>query len=283
MINFTFGKHQIGSKYPPLFVGVLNLSPESFYKNSTAVTEKAILQKASDLISEGAQQLDVGALSTRPLPLYGGKQQTPGKIELQRLQILPKLIELADDNSVDVAVDTQTASVAEYAFDTGARIINDVSGLTADKALANVIAKYEGWIVLMAAANGKPGAVNGIAGTHAALQHSVSTAREAGIENNRLLIDPGFGGWQGRGSTTDIELIKGFQQFQRYNLPIYVGVSRKSTVGAINGGDHPGERLAGSLVLTNYLIDQGANVIRTHDVRATILAYQTYTSLKRIT
>lgn len=265
----------------PLICGVINISPESFYTDSIVDKVTLIEQKIRQMVFNGAKVIDVGALSTRPISLYGGKEITEDE-ELQRIkEVLHTLLKVCSELQVALCIDTQSARVAKYCLEAGVRVINDISGLTINPSMARILAEYDCDVVLMAT-HIKPGDISSIDDALGALSKSIKFAEESSINRDRIFIDPGFGGWQGRDKKIDLDLIKNFHKFHQFGLPVYIGVSRKSTISVLNGGKTPEERLIGSVILTNYLSKFDVRVIRTHDVKETILGLQVEQNLNSL-
>lgn len=278
-ITGSYGGFPVGDEYDVLITGVLNISPESFYKESTAVNREQVAAKTHQMLQEGAKVIDVGGKSTRPLSLYGGSKPPTEEDELQRVQnVLPSIIEVCEQESAKVSIDTQSALVAEYALEQGAAIVNDISGLQQDTRMAQVVADAHADLVIMPCVK-LPGDPTTFTASVDALTISVKIAKSAGIEN--ICIDPGFGGWHGRGSATDLDLLQHYTELRELGLPIYAGVSRKSTIQTIGGANDPNDRLLGSILLTNWLVDRGTHIIRTHDVYATLEGLQVHKFLQR--
>jgi dihydropteroate synthase len=279
-MKVKFGKFPISDE--PIFCGVANISLESFYEGSRISSSSELENKIRVMVEGGAQIIDIGAISTRPVEIYGGDIKTTYETEKERyMNYLPLIMELKESYNFSISIDTQNSKIAEYSIGLGAEIINDVSGLNYDPSLAKTVAEANVNLVIMAA-NKHPGDVIGIDQTINALIKSVEMAEYAGIKREKLAIDPGFGGWQNRDEKTDFEMIKNFERFKQFDLPIFIGISRKSTIKALNGGNTPNERLVGSIILTNLLIDKGANIIRTHDIKDTIQGYKVHRNLKML-
>jgi len=270
----THAGKEIRPEGPPLVVGVINLSPESFYKGSVVQITSTMADKIAVFAEYDVDCIDVGAMSTRPLDIYGGKRAELEEEKKRINDLLPHLMDVASSYDIPVALDTQYSAVAKVALPMGISVINDISGLKTDPELSGVIANHDCDLVIMAT-DTLPGDVCGIEETKTALSSSLTLADDAGIDRDRIVLDPGFGGWQGRNAECDFDLIRNFEKLKEFNLPLYIGVSRKSTIGHLGGGDSPDKRLAGSLELTSWLVDRGAAIIRTHDVMETRLMLNT--------
>ncbi|MHA2091529.1 MAG: dihydropteroate synthase [Candidatus Kariarchaeaceae archaeon] len=280
-ISGTHGGLSVGDNSDPIITGVINLSPESYYKGSIENKPDRLRNKSESMILSGAQILDVGALSTRPVSLYGGKEP-PKDAEIKRIESsLSIIVELADQYNVPISIDTQSAKTASRAIELGCSIVNDISGLKSDPNMASTIASSGVDVVIMAT-NKIPGDPCGIDDTMRSFQSSLELASIGGIRNEKIVIDPAFGGWAGKDIICDHQLISNFDKLRSFGLPIYIGVSRKSTIKNLGGGDDPEDRLSGSVVLTCWLVDNGAHIIRTHDVKATVLGLEVSKQIKSL-
>ena len=258
--------------------GVINISPDSYYEKSIINNKKELSEKIREFKEYDVDYIDVGAMSTKPVSIYGG-QLIDKNTELKRLKkILPELIKLTEKNEILVSLDTQYSECAEYGLELGVDMVNDISGFKTDPKILELLLEYDCDVAIMATSE-LPGDICGIEKTIESLKSSLIMADKFGIQKNRIAIDPGFGGWQGE---CDLDLLKNFDKLKLFKLPIYVGVSRKSTIKTLNGGKEPKDRLAGSLVLTNWLIEKGAKIIRTHDVKETRYAINVMNKLKNL-
>ena len=244
-------------------MGIVNLSPDSFYENSRISSEKDALLLAERHIEEGAAILDIGAESSRP-----GSNPISEELELERL--LPVVSKICQRFDLPVSVDTYKARVAERVLAEGATIINDITALKGSAEMAKVIARNKAGVILMhMLGNPKtmqdgPHYENVIQDIKIFLKKSVELAQNTGIE--KIVIDPGIG--FGKSQSHNLEIIRRLQEFGELGKPILLGVSRKSFVGGVL--DLPvEERLEGSLAATVIGVLNGATVFRTHDVQAT--------------
>ena len=244
-------------------MGIVNLSPDSFYKDSRSSSLKDAILLAERHVKEGAGILDIGAESSRP-----GSQPISEELELERL--LPVVTEICKRFDVPVSVDTYKPQVAEGVLAAGATVINDMTGLRGSAEMAKIIAKNKAGVVLMhmqgtpETMQDKPRYGDVIQDIKIFLKKSIDLAENTGIEN--IAIDPGIG--FGKSQTHNLELIRRLQEFRELGKPILLGVSRKSFIGGVL--DLPvEERLEGSLAATVIGLLNGATLFRTHDVQAT--------------
>jgi len=249
-------------------MGIVNVTPDSFSDGGAYLDPDVALGRAMQLVEEGADFIDVGGESTRP-----GSE--PIAEEEERRRILPVVERLAREPGLKISVDTYKASVARAALDAGAHMINDISGLKFDPEMASLIAERDVPVVLMHIL-GTPKDMQQdpcyddvVGEVLESLEESVEIGRVAGIRDEQMWIDPGFG--FGKRLQDNLDLLKHLAEFKVLGRPILLGTSRKSMIGAIL--DLPvGERVEGSLATAVMGILNGANVVRVHDVRETARA-----------
>lgn len=256
MIEGTIGRIKVGDVHPVRVMAVINLSVESFYKGSVANANQA-LSKAGTLAEEGADLIDLGAVSTAP-----GSPRIDESLERERL--LPALKQILD-RGLEVSVDTQRASIAGKALSMGATCINDVSGLL-DKAMAKTIADHDASVIIMASQR-VPGDLLKIDDILEVLAERVSYAVEAGVDRNKIVVDPGIGKWiPEKEPAHDLAILDGFRRLRALGRPVMAALSRKSFIGARLNQPDPSKRLCGSLAATAVAVYKGAHIVRTHDV-----------------
>ena len=268
----------VGDGLDVAVVGALNVSPESFYSGSVAVDADRLLQAAEAMARAGAAWLDVGAMSTAPYL----EARIPETLEADRLHWAVGLLTTKLD--LPVSADVSRVGPARAALQAGARMINDVTGLAGDPALAPLTAEAGVALVLMAGPTVAPIAGEPVATVHAGLERSLAIARAAGIPDERILVDPGIGFFRGPGVTWpdwDCRVLAGLPALRDLGRPLYVGVSRKSFIGAVAGVADPADRLPGSLAATAAAVLGGAQVIRAHDVAETVQAVRVAQAVRR--
>lgn len=249
-----------GGNHPPHVMGILNLSPESFYKDSVR-NSSSVLETAQKMIDDGAMILDVGARSTSPWA-------EPISVEEEKKRLFAALEELSGNISVPISVDTMYSEVAEGALNRGASIINDISGLKNDHHMGRVIADHDACAVLMATQK-VPGDPLGMNAVMSSLSNAVSNAERAGIDPQKIILDPAIGHWiPDKTAEYDLDVINRFEKFSVFEMPILVAVSRKSFLNSIV--DKPSEdRLISSLTAASIAVYKGGHIVRTHDVSET--------------
>lgn len=260
----TLGGLIVGHDRRVGIIGVLNVSPESFYGGSVH-TDPDDLRRASDaMVAAGADILDIGALSSAPyLSTTIGEGDEEGRLATAVACLAPTC-------PVPLSVDTSRSGPARAALDAGASIVNDVSGLAADPEMASLIAERGAGVILMASPRSGAGATAGppIETVARILAERLACARAAGIGEERIVLDPGIGFFRDAAIPWfewDAAVIARLRELEALGRPLCVGVSRKSFIGILTGRAGAGDRLAGSLAATAVAVLNGALLIRTHD------------------
>jgi len=267
---------EVGDGFPVRILGAINVSPESFYKGSVADDENGLRQRAERMATEGADMIDVGAMSTAP---YLETEISEAE-EIRRLLWAVGVLRAAVP--LPISVDTKRSRVALAALDAGAAVINDVSGFRHDPVMAQVGAQRAQGAILMAS-EGVPGAQDPIGTVRGLLKESLSRANAAGLPEHRVVLDPGIGFFRQAAipwHAWDGEVVRRLGEFRILSRPILIGVSRKSFIGKLLEKPDPSDRLAGSLAATAIAIANGAHMVRTHDVGATRDAIQVAEALR---
>lgn len=246
----------------PLIMGILNLTPDSFSDGGELPGVEAALDRASRMVGEGADLLDVGGESTRP-----GAAAVPPSEQLDR--ILPVIEGLAGRIAIPISVDTRSATVARRAVSAGAAIVNDVSSLS-DPEMADVVRETEAGLVLMHM-RGTPATMQSRAAyddvveeVAAELGDSLRQALAAGIPASRIVLDPGIG--FAKRAEHSLALLAGLERLAGLGRPVLVGPSRKSFIGDILGGVLPRQRGFGTVAACVAALLRGARLFRVHDV-----------------
>lgn len=247
-------------------MGVVNVSPDSFSGDGLSTADAAV-EQARRFVDDGADILDLGGQSTRP----GQNKSEAGFDEItpedEMARVLPPLerIRAALPNAV-VSVDTYKPAVARAAVEAGAHMLNDIEGFRrGGEELARIAAAARVPVVIMHNQRRRP-ATDVIAGILEGLRASIAIADGAGIDRSMLIADPGFGfGWR---EEQNIEMLRRLRELDALGLPILVGTSRKSTIGAALGGAPVEDRAFGTAATVALAIANGADIVRVHDVRA---------------
>lgn len=256
---------KVGAGHPVRIMAVLNVSPESFYSGSVSGDAAALREAAKRAAEDGADLIDVGAMSTAPYRETRISVADEVRRMTWALEIVGAVV------PVPVSADTMRAPVAAAALAAGARIINDVSGFRADEAMADIAAQGEG-VVLTASQGGVPLEGDPLGVVAGLLQDSLARADRAGISRRNVVLDPGIGFFTQQNLAPEVfscRVLARLRELERLARPLVVGVSRKSFIGKLTGRIEPAERLWGSLAAAALAVAEGAAMIRTHDVGAT--------------
>ncbi len=259
-------------------MGILNVTPDSFHDGGNYFSVESAVKRAYRIAGEGADIIDVGGESTRP----GSK---PVSIQEEIDRVCPVIEIIANELDLPVSVDTTKSEVAEAAVKAGAAIINDISGLTFDKKIADIAAEYNTGLVLMH-----------IKGTPEDMQvdpvyddligeisEFLTTARDkalqAGVEKEKIILDPGIG--FGKTLEDNYMILKNISSFRELGSPLLIGLSNKSLIGRLYGDNS--SRLPGTIALNTVSILNGADIIRVHDVKEHRLALDALMKLMEVT
>lgn len=241
--------------------GIINVTLDSFSGDGVGGDVSAAVDLALSFESAGASLLDIGGESSRP----GADPVNP---EQEVSRVLPALAAIRRATTLPISVDTHHAAVAEQALCAGADLVNDISGLRHDPAMADVVARYHAVLIAMHNQRGRPFR-DVIGDISAGFAESLRIARAAGIDRARIILDPGFGfGWK---PEHNLEMLRRLPELWGFELPLLIGASRKSTLGLVLDAP-PDERLEGSLAAASLAIAAGADIVRVHDVRETVRA-----------
>jgi len=260
------------AKGRPLVMGVLNVTPDSFSDGGRFLDPAAAIAQAQRLAVEGADILDIGAESSRP---YGNAVAVPLDEERARLApILSAVVELG----IPVSIDTMKATIAGWALESGAAIVNDVWGLQRDPDMAHVVAGHEAPIIVMHNRDAADPRIDIVADVTAFFERSLVIAARAGIALERIVLDPGIG--FGKTPEQSLTCIARLDAWRGFGLPLLVGASRKRFIHSIVPSE-PAERLGGSLAAHLLAIENGAAIIRVHDVAPTVQALAVAAAIRR--
>ncbi len=256
----------VGGRHPVRIMGVINLSPESFFKNSVQLKARSLIREVKTMTRDGADFIDVGAMSTAPYL----KTAISEKEEARRLAWAIPIIR--DHSDCPISVDTSRPRPAEMALHLGAQILNDIHGLWGQGLKGPLLKGFSGFILMahpdwLARPSRDP-----ILNVHRIFKSIAKKTHAFKLDQNRIVLDPGIGffryphipWWQ-----WDLNVLGHLHRLTKVGFPLMVGVSRKSFLGHILGGQPPEDRLPASLAATLVAVQNGAAMIRTHDVKAT--------------
>ncbi len=272
------GPISVGGSNPIRIMGIINTSPESFFKESVITDSKKLDQKIKEMEDEGANFVDVGGMSTAPYL----NTLISEKTEIERITRAVKIIQKV--SNLPISVDTCRAKVAKAALEFGVDIINDISGLKYDEEMKKVVGKFDPSLILCAySKNVVTG--NQLQQVKHLIHESLTIAKSANISINKIVIDPAIGFFRKSGKNNfftkinsdwvkrDVLILNNLRLIKQKN-PILVSVSRKSFIGSLLKINNPDQRLYGSLAAEVIAVLNGADIIRTHNVRATREAIQ---------
>ena len=263
----------VGVKNPVRIMGILNTSPESFYKKSVNTSKTLIKNTAKLMEDQGADFIDVGGMSTAPYLSTSVSE----KIESKRIQNAIKIIQ--NSTNLPISVDTCRAKVAKDALECGVEIINDISGLKYDKKMQNVISEFTPSLILCAY-DQKVVIGNPVTQTKRLLKDSLKIAKQSNIPFEKIVLDPAIGFFRKTGKgpfftkiksdwlERDLSILKNLNSIKQ-NFPIMISASNKSFIGKILGKENTNDRLFGSVAAETISVMNGADIIRTHNVEAT--------------
>ena len=275
----------VGGQNPVRIMGILNTSPESFYKKSVNITSTKIKNTVIQMENDGADFIDVGGMSTAPYL----STMVSEKVESKRVLNAIKIIQ--NNTNLPISVDTCRSSVAKIALENDVEIINDISGLKYDKNMKNVISKFQPSLILCAY-DSKIISGNSINSTKKLFKSSLKIAKDCHIPDKKIVLDPAIGFFRktGKGKfftkiktdwvERDLSIIKNLNSF-KMKYPILISVSNKSLIGNLLEKENPSDRLFGSITAEAICVLNGANIIRTHNVKATRDAITIATKLSK--
>lgn len=270
---FHCGNYQLDLSRPHI-MGIVNVTPDSFSDGGKFSSTELAVQHALELVAEGADILDIGGESTRPGAI-------PVSLEDELARVIPVIQALSQKISIPISIDTYKPEVMQQAIAAGATIVNDIRALQEPNALEIVAASNAGVCLMHMQGNPQtmqldPQYGNVVEEVKAFLQERLQAAMGAGISKERIVLDPGFG--FGKRTVHNIALIQNLDKLAAIG-PLLVGLSRKSVLGAIAGGDEQ-QRLHAGLAASVISAMKGAKILRVHDVKATVDALKVVTAIQ---
>ncbi len=263
----------VGGKNPVRIMGILNTSPESFYKKSISTTKNDIKNSIKQMEDDGADFIDIGGMSTAPYL----STIVSEKVETRRIL---DAIKIAQNNSnLPISIDTCRSNVARTVLECGVEIINDISGLKFDKKMKDVISEFTPSLILCAYSS-KTISGNDIILTKKLLRESLNIAKKSHTSSEKIVLDPAIGFFRKTGQgpfftkiksdwvKRDLSIIKNLKSIKQ-KYPILISVSNKSFLGNLLGKENTTDRLFGSIAAETISVINGADIIRTHNVSAT--------------
>ena len=275
---FRAGQYRYEFPRPLLLMGILNVTPDSFSDGGKFFDPSAALDQALRLIDEGADIIDVGGESTRPNAVSVETAE-----ELRR--VMPVLDRLCPGLKIPVSIDTQKVEVARAALDAGASIVNDIGAGRDDAAMWQLVASARAGYVAMhmqgtpQTMQANPRYQNSVQEVSAFFQDRLARMASAGLAPEQVVLDVGIG--FGKTLEHNLELLAGLNSFTKLGRPLLLGISRKSFLGKLVGAEPLG-RLPAALGCSCWAREQGVQILRTHDVRATREAIQVFETIQSV-
>lgn len=263
----------VGNSNPVRIMGILNVSPESFYKKSIKTKKNEISETVKKMEEQGANFIDVGGMSTAPYLSTTVSEKTEAK------RIIDAITIIQNKTNLPISVDTCRASVAVQALELGVDIINDISGLKYDQKMIDVVRIYEPDLILCAYSKHMVTG-NQVIKTKELLKQSMNLAKSVGISSENIVLDPAIGFFRKSGKghfftkinsnwlQRDLSILRNLKSIKQ-SQPLLVSVSNKSFIGKILNKKNPKDRLPGSLAAEVLAVINGADIIRTHNVKET--------------
>ncbi len=258
----------------PIVMGILNCTPDSFSDGGAFDTHDRAITHAEQMIADGAMIIDVGGESTRPgaAPVSSSEEQA---------RVIPIIREIAKRSSIPISIDTYHAETAQRALDAGAVILNDITALRGDARMADIAAKSGAPVILMhmlgtpQTMQQSPSYTNAVSEIVAFFHDRIAFAEAQGIAPESIIIDPGIG--FGKRLEDNLALLGHLSEFTALGKTVMIGLSRKSFIQKIDPrAVEPSDRLGGTLAATIFALQQGATIIRAHDVRETVQAIKVW-------
>ena len=270
------GSKELDLGEKPLVMGVVNMTPDSFYDGGRYNDPRKALGRIASLIEDGADIIDIGGESTRP-----GSSSVSAEEELDR--VIPVIEAASAEFDTVISVDTTKAAVAGEALGRGASMVNDISGLSFEPQVARKVSE-KGAAIVLTHTSSRPSDMQEktqysslVPDIADFLLNSAETAMAAGVPRDRIIIDPGIG--FGKTTPQNLEIIRRLEEFCRLGFPVCLGTSRKSFIGEILGGAPAGQRLIGSVCSVIISMLKGISIVRVHDVLETMQAIRTVKSI----
>lgn len=278
MMIFRAARYRFEFPRPTLMMGIVNVTPDSFSDGGQFLDAERAVEHGLQLVAEGADIIDVGGESTRP-----GAEMISEAEELRR--VLPVIEALAGRTQVPISIDSQKPTVAREALRAGASIINDIAANRAETEMWELAAETDAGYILMHM-QGTPQTMHlapkyedVVAEVDAFFGDRLQRAASCGLNREQIVLDPGIG--FGKTIQHNLQLLAGLSRFRISQRPLLLGVSRKSFIGKLVGGEVH-DRVPGSIACSVWAVLNGAQLIRTHDVAATVRAVRMIEEIQRV-
>jgi len=253
-------------KTKPLIVGILNLTPDSFYDGNKSLTKVKVLKQVERMIKEGADIIDIGAESTKP-----NSKRISLREEEKRIKT--NLIEIIKNFDVPISVDTMKSEIADLVLSEGAEMINDITGFQYDSKMPSIIGHHKAAVIINHTPSmpenmqKKTSYINITKNIKDYFIKRIEQCSDFKINKKSIVLDPGIG--FGKTTNQNLKLINDIRKFSNLNLPIMMGVSNKSFIGNILGISDPKKRINGSIIASLLCLQSGAKLLRVHNVKET--------------
>lgn len=261
-------------------MGIINCTPDSFYEGSKKSSVEEALKTAENMLKDGAEILDIGGESTRP-----GSDPVSEEEEIKR--VVPVIKEIKNKfKDVIISIDTYRANTAKAAIEAGADIVNDISAMTYDENMVNVVKEYNVPVILMHV-KGKPKDMqvdpvykDFMKEVHLYFKERIDYCKQYGVKEDKIILDPGIG--FGKTVEHNLKLMNRIEELKSFNLPVLLAASRKSTIGKILGDLPTEERLEGTIALSCLAVDAGLQMVRVHDIKENTRAIRMLEAVRRV-
>lgn len=261
-------------------MGIINCTPDSFYEGSRKSSVEEALKTAEKMLKDGAEILDIGGESTRP-----GSDPVSEEEEIKRVVLVIKEIK-NKFKDVIISIDTYRANTARAAIEAGADIVNDISAMTYDENMVNVVKEYNVPVILMHV-KGKPKDMqidpvykDLMKEIHLYFNERIEYCESHGITEDKIILDPGIG--FGKTVEHNLKLMNRIEELKSFNLPVLLAASRKATIGKVLGDLHTEERLEGTIALSCLAVDAELQMVRVHDVKENTRAIRMLEAVRRV-
>jgi dihydropteroate synthase len=261
----------------PVVMGILNVTPDSFSDGGDFASVDAAVKRAKEMIAEGAAIIDIGGESSRP-----GADPVEADEEIKR--VVPVISAIRKQSDIPISIDTYKSATAKAALDAGADIVNDISALRFDPAMAELVSSTKAPLVLMhmlgdpRTMQENPHYDDPVREINQFFDERIKFATSHGINREKLILDPGLG--FGKRPIDNVAILSRLKEFHGHGLPLLVGASRKSFIGVLDPGGAVDRRLGGSIAAAMWAAINGASIIRVHDVRETVQALKVLKAVK---
>jgi dihydropteroate synthase len=263
----------------PLIMGILNVTPDSFSDGEQYLSIELAISRAKEIIAEGGDIIDIGGESSRP-----GSEPVSLDDEIER--VIPVIKAIRTFSMIPISIDTTKSEVANLAIKSGADIINDISALRLDEKMIDVAIEFNAPVILMHML-GKPKTMqvephydDCVTEVMQFLSERVQYCENKGVSKEKIIIDPGIG--FGKRLIDNLAIIKNISIFKKLGCPILIGTSRKSFIGMVTGNmKNSDKRIGGSIASSIYAMLKGVDILRVHDVAATVEAVKVIKSIER--